>query len=784
MSPNKRGVTAISEINGAGSYERRYAKTRRMLQNDAADDRAAADRELAKLEKAGKIGTAAYKRAQDAFEKADRADNLARAKARAKRKRDKAKKDESMAKNSSWEGSLYNRQIKRGRTPAQARATVRMVKGAKKNAAPKRRSSGTSGTRRASGTSGTRSARRYPPDPARPSSGYKPNLKRAGARVTKSQFVSEQLGRGRSKKQAEAAWKLASGYYSKARKAKRKQPRTYGKGQYRALTARAGSKKKGTYFYRTKNGHVRKIPDHALLGYKSAREMSQVYRAGTDTQRERLSKRLQALYDRREKAADRAASRARKGSAWFSPNAGDETILELEEWQQMQRNASRKKRKTTKRRAKRATRNPRGAGKRDSKGRFIKKRATRKKTATTKRRTTRKATTKRRASTTKRRASAKRRTSKRKTTTRRKKIGFAAMTKKARCEAARKGGRKTARKTRKPGRRKAPCKTAYKRNAKGSYLALRKKATANPKRKTKRTYKRNATGAAYKAELKNAFKYGLIVTAGYVGHRVLTNLADKHLMSKIGYLNEGAAAPYRKLLTGALVAAVGVPLTVRVLPKHAGVAAAGIAASFLHGLIVEAFTMAKQPELVEAVSNYPNAPGYAQYSGYGSYYEFSPHQVYGGQSGYGEFYETQPIPGLEQAAAGYGQADPYGQMLTQAAAGYGNLTQMYANESVGEYYAYGAEGIGEYESAPAAGGPAGYTYDGIQPNLNSAEQMLDVAEAAAGFGNDMLTQAAAGFGSDIPLQSTVDPSIRAMNIPDMPGGSRAGILAGGDGIFG
>jgi len=57
-----------------------------------------------------------------------------------------------------------------------------------------------------------------------------------------------------------------------------------------------------------------------------------------------------------------------------------------------------------------------------------------------------------------------------------------------------------------------------------------------------------------------------------------------------------------------------------------------------------------------------------------------------------------------------------------------------------------------------------------------------VAEAAAGIGG-MVHQAAAGFG-DLPLEQTVQPSIRAMDIPDMPGGSRAGILAGGDGIFG
>ena len=33
MAPNKRGVTALSEVNGRGAYAERYAQTRRMLSN-------------------------------------------------------------------------------------------------------------------------------------------------------------------------------------------------------------------------------------------------------------------------------------------------------------------------------------------------------------------------------------------------------------------------------------------------------------------------------------------------------------------------------------------------------------------------------------------------------------------------------------------------------------------------------------------------------------------------------------------------------------------------------
>jgi hypothetical protein len=269
-------------------------------------------------------------------------------------------------------------------------------------------------------------------------------------------------------------------------------------------------------------------------------------------------------------------------------------------------------------------------------------------------------------------------------------------------------------------------------------------------------------------------------------------MLDTYGLAKIDYLNKGAVKDWRKQIAGALVAAVGIPLTVRALPTNAGVAAAGMGASVLYDLLIAGLKRAEQPKLLEAVSAYPDAPGFPQYSGMGSYYEFSPHQVYGApMGGFGEFYETQPVPGLEQAAAGMGATGP---MLTQAAANPGQM---------GEYYAYGAAGIGEYYETASQGGDNSPVYDGLQPTLSEAEQALDVAEASAGLGADVpsLTQAAAGFG-DMPLQQSAncglpscapDPCVslacatqasNALNIPDQPGGSRAGTFSGGDGIFG
>ena len=407
----------------------------------------------------------------------------------------------------------------------------------------------------------------------------------------------------------------------------------------------------------------------------------------------------------------------------------------------------------------------------------------------------RKRTTKKRTA---KRAAPKRRRATRKKTTRRRKSAAPTRRRKKLTKAQR---RRIAIRNLKKGCKKV---RTMKANRKGSYKANRKRRAAPkrrrsykanarrrsaPKRRRRRSYKKNVAGAQFKQELMKALKLGAIVTGGYLAHRGLTNLVDKHVLSKVEAFQTGKLAEYRSLISGVLVAAVGIPAAVRVLPKHAGVAAAGMAASLIVGGVKRVLQQTDQVELLEAFSDYTNAPGFPQYSGMGSYYEFQPHQIYG-MNGFGEFYETAPIPGVSQAAAGFGQPMVQGQMLTQAAAGYGQLQQMYANGGgVGEYYAYGVEGVGEYYDAPGPmSGFGSSTYEGIHPNLNSAENALDVAEAAAGVGafgttGQMLTQAAAGLGN-LPLQSTVDPTIRAMNIPDHPGGSRAGILQGGDGIFG
>lgn len=728
MSPNRRGVTALSEVNGRGAYARRYAKTRALLEE----------------------------------------------------------------KTPMTKSDFLRRQKAKGRSPKQAQNDWRI-----RQAGAKFRKNPPSPTKRSSIRKPTsRSAKKTPTK----RSVMKPNLKKGGQRVLKSDYIEERIAAGRSPKQAANDWRLASGAHKKA-KARKGKRRTYGKGKYTALKARVGDKSRYTYKYKTKKGNTRDIPDWALMNYKSAAEVTRIKRFGTDRERATLRRRQQKLLDQRVRASRKAERQALAGTSWFSPN-GD--AIPFEELNKMKKNRATKASKARKSKKKTAAKKgPMTKAKyiaaRKRKGRSAaqaeadwKGRQRLRALARGKKTTTRKSSTKRKSSA-KKKSTAKKRTYKRvgppKSSRPKKKTARRTKQTPAQRRASTRNLKKACTKVRTMkanGRGAYKSKDSFVRSmkAKGLSQAQAVNAYKLAKRSASGKMKANAVGAAYKEELKNSFKYGAIVTGSFVVHRFLTNMADQHVLSRFEYLSTSKIAPFRKVISGLVVAGIGIPLSVRLMNRHAGVAAAGMAASALYELVITGLKQAGMQEAVEAIGAYPNAPGYAQYSGMGSYYEYSPHQVYGApMGGMGEFYETAYIPGLEQAAAGMhggmsGAAG--GQMLTQAAAG---LQQMYANP-MGEYYAYGADGIGEYESVPNATSGFGAIDDGIMPNLHSAEQSLDVAEAAAGLGGgEMLAQAAAGFG-DLPLQQTVQPSIRAMDIPDQPGGSRAGILAGGDGIFG
>lgn len=699
--PNARGVTALMELNGPGSYERRYKQTRRLL-----------DRERGGMHKA----------------KANRP----------KRKRKLTKRERA---------EISRKNLRKARAAKRRKATAR-------RAAPSKRKT----------------------------------AKRAPARRKTTRHKATR--------------------------------RTYG-GRYKALKARIGPRSRWTFMHRTKKGGVRHIPEYAVLGYKSPRAL--IRQSMTDKGARRYVARKERLDARREREAERAAARIRAGKGLFTPNRADE-VLSYEEWEDMMRPNRKRRRKASKKGRRRQTKKQRAASLRNlrkaraaRRGKKVTKRRRKKAGVSTRRRRAVVATTKRR---------------RRKGTRRRRKLTKAQRAaisrrnlKKARA-ARRRGGatkrRRKGRKARKLTGRKLVVYVAnrrrrrrYRRNNnnetkvtqaaanrrrrrarrnQGAYNVNRRRryytnqGAYNVNRRRRRYRRNQATMSGdYMSQLKSAMKLGLSVLVGYAGHRATTHLLDEMVLSKVAALNTGALAPYRGLIASAITAAIGIPVAVKVAPKLAVPVAAGMAASLLQGALLAGLVAANQQKIASYLSAYPDAAGRMYGQQLGSYYTFRPHEIFP-TSGYGSYY-TLPTPtagfGLDtsqltQAAAGFGQprlfeaAAGYGQdpnMLTQAAAGMGALVTQ-AAAGTGEYIAYNASAIGDYDEIPTTTSPM-MVDEGIYPNLGDAEQALSVAEAAAGVGS-----------AELPLQSTVDPSLIADPVTELPGGSRSGVFQGGDGIFG
>lgn len=410
-------------------------------------------------------------------------------------------------------------------------------------------------------------------------------------------------------------------------------------------------------------------------------------------------------------------------------------------------------------------------------------------------------------------ASAKRKTKKKKRSSTRRKRD-------ARGRFSRSAGRKTTRtttrrrksssrkSTRRATSRKRNARGQFRRNAPGAYRVsgtktrrqtakARRASLQNLKKARASLEKRNAafkanaslTADSYTDKMLFTVKLGALALGGYAVHRIGSRLIEEHLVPMF----ENATATEHAALIGDVAAAlIAVPLVALVVPDQAPPVVAGVGVSLLQGLAVRGLEAADQPDMasyLSGVGNYANAEGSPLYGGgMGAYYSFTPGQVYGPGAAMGEYYSQggQVTYGeLTQAAAGmgeyYSQGGPltYGQ-LTQAAAGAPQSALVTAaaagapqnaivtQAAAGEYLAQNVEAIGNYEqvNAPISGGRI---YDGIQPNMHSAEQALDVVEAAAG---------------DIPFQSTVDPSLMVEPIAENPGGSRAGVFGTVGGIFG
>jgi hypothetical protein len=298
-------------------------------------------------------------------------------------------------------------------------------------------------------------------------------------------------------------------------------------------------------------------------------------------------------------------------------------------------------------------------------------------------------------------------------------------------------------------------------------------------------------------QLQGALKIGAIVTVGFAAHRALTRVLSDNVLSKITALQSGAGLTWRNTISGLIVAAAAIPVLAKVGGRQGSTVSAGVFASFVHSLVMTALTQANQPQAASYLSGFganqfnreapvttlPYLRGYGEFfappgtSGIGEYYGAGQGSSI---SGLGAWSMAKDNPNLlAQAHAGYGAVTQahagYGTTMQAIAGGMGDavLAEAAAGMPMGEYFAQGVTGIGDYEITPMT--RMGYhgmgTDDGIRPDLHSAERALSVAEAAAGIG-------------DIPPQSIWKPDQIAVPIGDQTDGTRSGVLEGRDGIFG
>ena len=483
-----------------------------------------------------------------------------------------------------------------------------------------------------------------------------------------------------------------AGASSRRRSAARRRPRIYN-----TVSVKIGGRTRRTYV--TRSG--RKAPVYAILGFRSAKALQNALSGSsryTDKQRATLESRYGKILARRRTAAERAAKRILQGRDPFVANRS-------------------KKMRRTKKKGRKARRRS------TTRSSVRRRRVThRRRPSTRRRRTTRRSTARRYRSNAGKRKARRRKATRRPTLRRRVRRANAFIS------AVNRSFRS---KRKSKARRRLPS-------------LLKRHFFSNPRRR--RGFVRNF-GGAYLATMKNVLKVGAFAGAGFVAHRVGSNLLNTYVFPNIGFLADPASSlsPYRKLIASAVVLAIGVPVVAKVAGASGSTAAVGMVVSAGLDLILAlAGRLDTSGKIASALSAYPDAGGYASnLGGMGSYYTFRTHQKYPAnlQSGVGEYVETGNT-GLMQQAAGFGNMQ-----LLQAAAG-----------------------MGEYEVVPGYSG-MGMTDEGVAPNLFAAEQALNVAEAAAGIG-------------DLSMVSISDPAQQVIAVPDEPGGSRAAVFAGQNGIFG
>jgi len=725
--PNRMGVTSLVELNGRGSYEEHYKRAQRILNSNPKGKKMAGKKK--------KVMT----RAQYA----------------------KKFKGKSQKVINAFYGNylriVSGKGVKRGKGKARKHTKKYRIRvtgaGYKLKANRKRARRNMSQDEpewgeRAEQAESDFGGRMYPKRTRGPAKkkGKKTAKKAAGRKAStpRSRYIASRKRLGRSPKQAASDWKLHA--RGKKHKATPKKTKKAHKGRaakpFRRLSVRVAGKTRKTYLYRTAKGRYRHLPEYALLGFKSQKAREKA--AKTEKGSLRISRKLESISRRRQRAAMLAPRRIMAGKDIFSPNAG--RIVSFEEWKKMHANAKKKGKKRVKKTRKGQTRKQLAASRRNVK----------------------------KAQAARRRKGKGRKHPKKTRKSMSKKPWMKGL---RAAHAARRAGKGKKRKTSKS--RKYVSRKRSKRVMSGTKWTIRHTAGKRGRGKKRgrkamysihlrRNYSRNIGGAMV-SDLTKVVKFGTLIFSGYVVHRALTKVVDNYATAKIAAL---ATSQYRGLISSVVTAAVGIPGAMFLGRKaHVDVApvVGGMAASLLQGVLMTILNAAGQQNIAGYLSGYADG-GSRAYRGMGEYYSFKPQQVFNGM---GEFYEVLPQSGfgldtaqLRQAAGSY-PMEAVG--FTQAPGAMGaQVTQ--AAGAAGEYIVYGAEGMGDYEEViPTGSGVA--TNDGVRPNLHEAEQALNIVEAAGAMG-------------DLPSQMNVNPTVAQRPVAGEPGGSRAGILAGGDGIFG
>ncbi len=284
------------------------------------------------------------------------------------------------------------------------------------------------------------------------------------------------------------------------------------------------------------------------------------------------------------------------------------------------------------------------------------------------------------------------------------------------------------------------------------YLTNRRRKRKATKRRggRRRTYRRNQFMSTFRDGLNTA----VFVTTGFVGHKALTHvICAKMLLPMLE--KKGTAAPngapngnavqglgqtngngtlkkLLPLLCGGVVAAGGIFVASKITSRKRTIElGAGMLTSFLHTALVTVLDMSDASRKA-----LPYVSGYDTQSTAAAIGRFRRNRI-SGMRGLGQ---QGPSTSILPQYAPTGQPGGIQQAVAMAGRG-GRMGEYFQTSGVGEYFASGVQGIGQYEPAgpmvtQAAAGLGQQIDNGILPN--QADAALTLAEAQAGTGASMM----------------------------------------------